>query len=216
MRNDKRTIVGLSVDYDFFLTDRTLEKEFWNQLDKRHLKPPKIVYNNDHKNAYYFFKSTKLDFLIHFDNHSDCYDKNLSFVTTENWLFKLMQAKPQLKVIWIQNKILAEQIGVAGMEERSIIRSKNWIEPPFCFKELDWQYDSKTKEHFIEANSPQMQDVLKVWTQLDKVIKMTELKKRNVIGCYVSRSPPWTKNRTKQDFQLFLRSAKRPLYDFKR
>jgi hypothetical protein len=148
-----------------------------------------------------------LDVLIHFDNHSDCYDKELSSITTENWLLKLMQAKPQLRVIWIQNKNLAAQIGVSGREEHSVIRKKNWIEPPFCFKEIIWEYDAETKEHFLPHDSPQLLDLLNIWTQLDKTIEQAEIKKADVIGCFVSRSPPWTRDRKIRDFQLFLGRA---------
>jgi hypothetical protein len=200
----EKSRIGLSIDYDFFLTDGNLEKEFWSQLEKRSLKPRDVIYDNDHKNAYYFFKPLELDILIHFDNHSDCYNKNLSTVTTENWLLKLMQVKPSLKVIWIQHKILANE----GTECRSVIRSKNWIEPPFCFKELIWEYDRETKEHFLEANSPQMNTLLEPWNQLDKTLKIVGIKNPNVLGCYVSRSPYWTKDRTSDDFELFIKDSK--------
>lgn len=196
--------VGLSIDYDFFLTDRLLEKEFWNQLQKRRLTPSRIVYGDDHKSAYRFFEPFQLDTLIHFDEHSDCYDKNLSSVTTENWLLKLMRRKPQLKVIWIQNKLLSQ----LGTEERSVIYAGNWIEPPWCFKELKWEYDTETKEHFLSRDDPQLLSLLNVWTQLDKATKIAQVKNPDVIGCYVSRSPEWTKDRSTQNFKLFLKRSR--------
>jgi len=78
--------------------------EFWAALRGLGLQPKELIVSDSHSDAYPFLIKTEIEWILHFDSHSDMYERDLGEVTAENWLLHLMEKKSETSTIWVRPK----------------------------------------------------------------------------------------------------------------